>query len=851
MSKVIKIPELSVVALVGASGSGKSTLAQKLFKSTEILSSDFCRGLVCDDENSQSASKDAFEVLYYIAGKRLAAGKMVVIDATNLQMDARKPILALAREHNCLPVAIALKTPVEVCLERNESRSDRDIPERVIRQHCQQLKRSLRALKKEGFRYVHILDSMEDNEDICVIREPLWNNKKEEHGPFDIIGDIHGCYDELLSLLGKLGYEVHDAQIAPTVIPPEGRKAIFLGDLVDRGPGVTQVLKLVMKMVDEGTAFCVPGNHEVKLHKHLIGKNVQARHGLQESITQLEQETSEFREQMADFINGLISHYVLDNGNLVVAHAGMRQDYQGRGSGRVRQFALYGETTGETDEYGLPVRYPWAEEYRGHAMVVYGHTPVPQPLWLNNTVNIDTGCVFGGELTALRYPEKEFVSVPAAKVYSEPVKPAGTSGDQLSAQQEADDILDIEDVLGKRRIHTELGGYITVLEANSLPALETISRFAVNPKWLIHLPPTMSPCETAMEEGFLEHPAEAFSYYRNRGVEKVVCEEKHMGSRAVLVLCKNSDVAEHRFGVKSSLPGECYTRTGRPFFKDEGIKAAIFEDIQNSLLDSGFWDKLESDWVCLDCEVMPWSEKAKELVRQQYAATGTASVKALTSTVESLKQAETLNPDLKDLLNHYSEGLEMAQKFGNAYRRYCWEITDWVDYKVAPFHILATENQVHTDKNHEWHMETLAEVCHSGSKTLLATPYKVVNLNDPESCKEATEWWLQLTADGGEGMVVKPHGYITKDKKGVLQPAIKCRGREYLRIIYGYDYTRPKNMAELKKRGLATKRKLAIREFSLGLEALQRFVDKAPLRKVHECVFGVLALETEPVDPRL
>ena len=177
---------------------------------------------------------------------------------------------------------------------------------------------------------------------------------------------------------------------------------------------------------------------------------------------------------------------------------------QGRGSGKVRDFALYGETTGETDEFGLPVRCNWAAEYRGSAMVVYGHTPVPEPEWLNRTVNIDTGCVFGGKLTALRYPEKEFVSVPAARTYCEPARPFLPEEQQapkLSAQQAHDEVLDADDVLGKRIVSTRLRGNVTIREANATAALEVMSRFAANPKWLIYLPPTMSPCETSSEAG--------------------------------------------------------------------------------------------------------------------------------------------------------------------------------------------------------------------------------------------------------------------------------------------------------------------------------------------------------------
>ena len=156
------------------------------------------------------------------------------------------------------------------------------------------------------------------------------------------------------------------------------RRAIFVGDLVDRGPDTPGVLRLVMGMVNAGTALCVSGNHEAKLDKALQGRNVRLNHGLPETMEQLAGEPEAFRAEVARFIDGLISHYVLDGGRLVVAHAGLIERYQGRASGRVREFCLYGQTTGETDEYGLPIRYPWAQEYRGRAMVVYGHTPVPQ-----------------------------------------------------------------------------------------------------------------------------------------------------------------------------------------------------------------------------------------------------------------------------------------------------------------------------------------------------------------------------------------------------------------------------------------------------------------------------------------
>jgi len=395
---MITIPDLSLVVLVGPSGCGKSTFARKHFKPTEVLSSDYCRGLVSDDENNQAATKDAFEVLHFIAATRLAAGKLTVVDATNVQPESRKPLVALARQYHVLPVAIILNLPIRLCEDRNRQRSDRNFGPHVIRQQQQQLRRSIRNLKREGFRYIYELSTPEDVDAVVIERQPLWNNRKNEHGPFDIIGDVHGCFDELHSLLTTLGYHINSGYEAHH---PEGRKAIFLGDLVDRGPKIPEVLKLVMTMTEAGHAIAVPGNHDTKLMRKLRGRDVQITHGLAESLRQLDDEPAEFKQRVAEFIDSLASHYVLDDGRLVVAHAGLKEELQGRGSGKVRAFALYGETTGETDEFGLPVRYNWAAEYRGQAIVVYGHTPVPEPEWLNGTICIDTGCVFGGKLTAL------------------------------------------------------------------------------------------------------------------------------------------------------------------------------------------------------------------------------------------------------------------------------------------------------------------------------------------------------------------------------------------------------------------------------------------------------------------
>ena len=867
----LKLPELSLILLIGSTGAGKSTFARRLFKATEIVSSDACRGLVADDENDQSASQDAFELLHYLVAKRLKRGLLTVVDATNVQAEGRRPLIALARQYHVLPVAIVLDVPDSVAHARNANRPERrHLGPHVVARHRQELRKSLRNLKQEGFRHIHHLRGVEEVDAVRgIVRDRLYNNCKEETGPFDIIGDVHGCYDELLTLLGQLDYQVEaepvedGRDLGVRVTPPAGRRAVFLGDLVDRGPASPQVLRLVMSMVRDGSALCVPGNHDIKLLRHLNGKKVTVNHGLDETLAQLENEPAAFGGQVRQFLDGLVSHYVLDGGKLVVAHAGLTEDMQGRGSGAVRAFALFGESTGEIDEFGLPVRYEWAREYRGRALVVYGHTPVPDPEWLNNTIDIDTGCVFGGRLTALRYPERELVTVPAAQVYCEPVRPLNyraaallpavtlNEGD-LSAQQQHDDLLDIRDVMGKQFIETRLLRGVTIREENAVAALEVMSRFALHPKWLLYLPPTMSPTETSALPDLLEHPAEALAYYKQLGVERVVCEEKHMGSRVVVVIGKDEEAIRRRLGLVGEGIGKCYTRTGRNFFTDSELETAFLARLRDALTTAGFWEKFNTDWVCLDAELLPWSAKAQELVKNQYAAVAAAANAALPQVETALIAAASRNLDgVEALLARTTARREAATHYADAYRRYCWPVHGLEDLRLAPFHLLATEGKTYFDRDHAWHMETLRTLSLADPGLLRATPYRVVPLSDPAEVEAAIQWWTELTAAGGEGMVVKPYDFVADNRKGLLQPALKCRGHEYLRIIYGPDYLLPGNLERLKQRNVKAKRNLALREFALGVEGLERFVAGQPLRRVHQCVFGVLALESEAVDPRL
>jgi protein phosphatase len=434
MQLVLSNPGL--VVLIGPAGSGKSTFARRHFKPTEILSSDFFRAMVSDDEADQTASHDAFELLHLAASRRLARRLLTVIDATNVKSETRKRLLELAGRYRCPVAAIVFRLPVELCRTYSEQRTGRPIPLSVIEQHHARVEAAMGQLPQEGFHRVYILSSLQEVATALIQREPLPLDRRHDHGPFDIIGDVHGCFDELVALLVQLGYQMEPG--ADVALPPLGRKAVFVGDLVDRGPLVVRVLRLVMSTCRAGNALCVIGNHDDKLLRKLRGHPVQMTHGLPETMAQLEHEP-ELRQEVRSFLEGLPTHYLLDEGKLVVAHAGLPEQLHGSMSSRAHSFALYGDTTGEKDELGLPVRRLWAADYRGATRVVYGHTPVPQAEWCNNTINIDTGCVFGGRLTALRYPEEELVAVPAARVYCPPARPflEETTGERGMSSQEA------------------------------------------------------------------------------------------------------------------------------------------------------------------------------------------------------------------------------------------------------------------------------------------------------------------------------------------------------------------------------------------------------------------------------
>ena len=580
---------------------------------------------------------------------------------------------------------------------------------------------------------------------------------------FDIIGDVHGCDAELVALMERLSHPIDPARPHP-----EGRLLVFVGDLVDRGPSTPAVVIRVKRLVEAGRGMCVAGNHDIRLAEALRGEPVEPGHGLEASLGQLAAESAEVRAEVATFLAGLPGHLVLDDGRLVVAHAGLEEIHHGSDASAAREAAIHGAYSGDFDDRAMPVRDDWASRYGGAAAVAQGHTPVAEAEWFNGTICIDTGCVYGDRLTALRWPERELVSVPAmacharlargplpprrlaARPVARPAPPLPTAADALAAlrQSAAAEV-------------ARLGGGL----AEDSPAPDP---------WVIHLPPTMSSCDPSHQGDGLEHPLGAFAHYAAAGLRQVICEEKQTGLRGVAVVCRDRAAAARRFGVADGTTGAIHSRSGHRFLP--GIdEASLVGAIRMAADAAGLWTSLDTDWLCLDGELVG--------------------------------------------------------------------LADTSDDRSTPprfvfFHLLAAEGRTFFDREHVWHLDTLRRLsaARADGGPLGVTSHRVIDLTRPTEVAAAIAWWHALTANGAEGIVVKPLALAAAGTAGPVQPALKVRGADWLRRVYGKDYREPVSLGSLRDRSLATKRARALGQFAIGLEALERFVAGARREDVAACL---------------
>ncbi|SMQ81843.1 polynucleotide 3'-phosphatase /polynucleotide 5'-hydroxyl-kinase /polynucleotide 2',3'-cyclic phosphate phosphodiesterase [Bacillus sp. OV166] len=861
----INLPHAGIVLLVGPSNSGKTTLINQLIQeqqiyASEVVSSDQFRVLVSDIEfidwnrrpkyeadalfnEYQQISKEAFEAMDYIIAKRCRLNKLTFIDATHLRDYEREKYLQMAKRYHVPAIAIVLNLAETELLRRDLVR---DFPrgKNRIKQQYQHFKKTLRSIKKEGFRRFYIFGE----EELQVLNVNRLGNPLliDVGNGIDFIGDIHGCFEEFREILSKLGYIENEEGY---FIHPEGRKILSLGDVMSRGPRSIETLQFFQKHVAAGLAYMIDSNHGWKIARWLDGKDVKLAHGDENVKTEFDEYESKFgkdladrlKEQIRDMLLEAKSHYIIQNNGVNVAvavHAGIKDHYIGKQSPRISDFCRYGDSDG-LDENGKPVRKDWSIAHQSSELILWGHDPRTHPLLVNNTLNIDQGVVFGGNLTAYCFPERKFVSVKAkadyANVSDNPLK-------VLESKRLAPP--NIAKFLEGYSVLTELYGEIAIYADSTKSALDDLSHYTLPLEEIVYLPPTMSPTpKPSSLAGYLEHPIEAFEYYQANGVDTMVVEKKHMGSRGILLLFKNKEIAKDYIGRETL--GSIYTRTGRAFFKNE-LEEQILQELNIDL--SGYFEKYNTDFVLMDAEILPWNLKAKELIMNQYAHVGEMALLDRSKLQEQLKKALDNGKDVSSWLEETSEKIRNAQVFNEVYQKYCWETEGLAGIEIAPFHTLAHSNETFFDKPHTWHMEKNKEFSVL-SDLFMETEYRIVN--DEDSMKSAIEWWEEMTEDGHEGFVVKPESYVARYKGKLLQPAIKVRGRKYLHIIYGIDYLQPENLSRLKQRNAGKKQRNALKEFALGVEAVNRFVRKESLERYHECVLAVLALESDPIDPRL
>ncbi len=867
MMSTLHLPPAGIVLLVGPSNSGKTTLLTQLVQENQILpsevvSSDQFRVLVSDVEfiswngrpkeesealfnEYQQISGAAFDAMDYVISKRCKLNKLTFIDATHLREEEHEKYLQIGKKFHVPVIAIVLNISETELLRRD---ADRDFPrgKNRIKQQYQHFKNTLRFIKKKPFRRVYMLGE----DELLVLnvhrlKNPLFIDV--EHG-IDFIGDIHGCFEEFIDILTKLGYRENEEGY---YIHPEGRKILSLGDVISRGPRSIDTLQFFQKHVAAGLAYMIDSNHGWKIARWLDGKNVKLAHGDENVAAEFEEyernygseETAKIKEQLKDLLLEAKSHYVIrKNGvNAVVAvHAGIKDHYIGKQSPRISDFCRYGDSEG-LDENGKPIRKDWSITHKSSELILWGHDPKPQPLLVNNTLNIDQGVVFGGSLTAYRYPEKQFISVKAMHEYANvPDNPLKEWERKRLAPPNIMKFLEGYSVL------TEQYGEIMIYDDGVKPALDDLSHYTRPLEEIVYLPPTMSPTpKPSRLEEYLEHPIEAFDYYQANGVETMVVEKKHMGSRGILLLFKNKEIAKEYIGTETL--GTIYTRTGRAFFQKE-LQEKIVTILNQDLVKSGYFETYNTDFVLLDAEILPWNLKAKDLILNQYAHVGEMALLDRKKLKDSLQLAIDSGRDVTHWMKENDIGIENAEVFNKVYQKYCWETDGLAGIYIAPFHTLSHSSETFFEQPHTWHMEKNKEF--SGiSRLFMETDYRIVN--DEASLKAAIEWWEEITEQGHEGFVVKPNSFITRHKGKLLQPAIKVRGRKYLHIIYGIDYLLPENLTRLKKRNAGKKQRNALKEFSLGVEAVNRFVRRESLERVHECVLGILALEAEKIDPRL
>lgn len=852
----IRVPSNALVVAVGVSGSGKSSLSHNLFPGC-VVSSDSCRRVLSSDisvcgggevrikttptpsDELQKYSEGAFVLFHAWIRARLRHGLLTVADSTALRPEFRSDLHKIGQEEHVKVVYLFVDTPFAECVRRNAERAPQDrVPESVIKRQFASLNRSRSWLRKDDHVYTV---KPGDEVEVQVVEGVLGIEAKA----IDVVGDVHGCMDELVELIGKLGYRQRTLDLmeeidqeSPTANSlywhPEGRKLVFVGDLIDRGPHPYGVLDFVRRHVQAGVAELVLSNHERKLRSYLSGRNVTIKPEFQKTIDSIPADAD--KKGLKSFLHSLRPYRqwsAPDGQEWVVVHAAFDPKFAGKIDGKIEEYCVYGPVNSVDPVTHRPDRIAWWESYRPGPKVVYGHviTDDGKPRVVNGTYGIDTGCVHGGSLTALRLPEQEFVQVKARRLYHGTVdyadKKKAEEGEHLGVLLHRR--VTVRDQEGKTHD-------VFLKDRGLMDAIDALSTRTVSPDKLAWLSPTMSPGPISEDPSLMEDPVTAAKWmFANAPEGAALCAQvKHMGSRGTWLCEYKGD----RWEIA------CWTRNGYEMF-DEPRRSEVYEALQHpltflaaQLADMG----MLPDTILLDSEVMPFNQHGAEWLERtfmQTAAAGHVSRFAMARAANAGGQKE----QAQRLLGR----MENLKLYGDAANRFCWPVGGVNDLKVGVFNVLYPFH----DMAHGKLCDTLAAALRN-FPVFQPTEYRLVH-NTEESLDMLSKWFDGLTAKGLEGVVLKYDDPKVWSATKFPQQALKVRGKDYLRIIYGPQYLEPEILAALRKeRRVDGKMRMAYQQTLLGREALaRRFGENRPFEAWHECVIGILGAERATVDPRL
>ena len=828
---ILQLPEFCAILLLRPQATAPNFAATH-FPADTILSTQFFQDLIAPPHTPPDA--DALGLLQQTLDHRLKNRLTTLIDLAPLEQSERQAFRSSARRHNAPLIAIVLDLPAPAHLNP-EQRSQWTLENSRIQY-------TLPLLEPEGLAQVFHISDEATLTRLQVQWQPFPCSRLQEPGPFDIIGSPHGCHAEFISLVQKRGYQSTGTPGQNILHHPQGRKLIVLGDLADRGPEGPRLLGLLMRTQQAGHALVVCGNQDRRLLHLLQDQLPEDSIGFEHLIPWAADLPQEERQPLIDWLQALPDHLVLDGGKLVAVHGGIQKKMLRRQSPPVSAFCRFGETPAETDHFGFPTLTAWTGDFEQGPLVLYAHQAQPEPVWINKTLNLDTGCVFGGKLTALSYPELELHSQPAQLIYHPPILPPQAQATQTQAAQDPY-TLPYDLFNGRFLVQTSLRYSFGLDDQQVSAAMEMLHTETVSPRWLIYLPPSMSPPQPATEPPYLEHPNEGFSYYEKKGQSELIVQEKVDGVRAILILCKDAQTAKTHFGSQDHRLGRIYSRYGRPLLPDAEEKAFL-ENLSQAATAANLWTALGTDWLCIEGQLSPTAHfLPQQTATHQRIATLLGH--AFPHMQGTFQQSPITDPEFLALRARIIAWQQPLQAYTTHLP------TSDPDWTFVPYHLLASASALYFDQTHAWHLAHLERLCQHTTYHLRPLQWQQIDLSDHQARHKIIEWWHHLNATSKPGLIMKPLHFETIVGNEPIQPAIKVRTHEALRQTYGLEFDQPEALNHHRSRSLKDRRELAVRQYALGKEALQRFQARQPFAEVLQASFCHLAISTTDKEPLL